>query len=153
MDSKYQKNRPRDLYLSILPTEISEADRWTGTLPNQWGNRASGNDFIDLFAGLIRKHRHNTVEYYAKLLGVEYKSFIGAIDAMCGIGVRQFIHEYLNLIACELLQNTEMSMQEIAKELHFSPVTFSRFFRNMNKCQPYEWRSQYQYGARYRYRP
>ena len=153
MDTKYKKIRPTDLYLSIVGDNTpSEADLWMGNVPNQWGNRASGNDFIDLFAGLVRRYGLSPAKFYAKTLGVEYRSLIGAIQAMCGMGAIDFIHEYLNLMACELVEKTELSMTEIAKKLGCSSsVTFCRFFKLMNKCQPIEYRNLKLYGKKISY--
>jgi len=150
MDTKYKKIRPADLYLSIVgDNKPSEVDLWTGNVPNQWGNRASGNDFIDLFAGLIRRYGLISAKFYAKKLGVEYRSLLGAIQAMCGMGAIDFIHEYLNLMACELIEKTELSITEVSKKIGCtSPVTFCRFFKHMNKCQPMEYRNLKLYGKK-----
>ena len=153
MDTKYKKIRPADLYLSVTGDNTpSEADLWTNNVPNQWGNRASGNDFIDLFAGLVRRYGLSSARFYAKQLDIEYRSLIGATQAMCGMGAIDFIHEYLNLMACELVGKTELSMTQIAKKLGCSSsVTFCRFFKQMNKCQPMEYRNMKLYGKKFSY--
>ena len=139
MTEKYKHILPESLYCSILAYKPTEADLWLDKTPNQYGNFSCGNDFIDLYAGLIRKHGYRPVIFYAKAMGVSPRHFTGAIIAMTGMEARQWQHRYLNLAVCELIEKTDWSLTRIAKSLNFSRVSLSRFFKLMNKCQPYEY--------------
>ena len=147
MDTKYKHIRPADIYVSLFPEQsakqLSDGAPQQECMPNEWGNLPSGNDFIDLFAGLIRKHGHHTVSFYARKMGVPIRMMPQTIFALSGIHALKWIHEYLILEACELVEKTDLQFKEIGERLNFSPVTFSRFFQQMRKCQPYELRNGY----------
>ena len=148
MNTKYKQIKPSDVYYSIVEEELTNPEGWRTVLSNEYGNYPSGNNFIDLFAGLVRKYGHTPIKTYAKMMGVSYAHLSGAIGAMTGMEPRQWVHEYLNLAACELIEKTDWSMKQIAKRLNFSQVSFSRFFVLMNKCQPYELRTLTLYGKK-----
>ena len=143
MSTKYKHIRPTDIYVSLFAKKPADDAPQPERTPNEWGNLPSGNDFIDLFAGLIRKYGHRTVSFYAREMGVPVKLMPHTILALTGIYAREWIHEYLILEAEELVKKTDMKFKEIGKRLHFSPVSFSRFFQLMRKCQPHEWRYGY----------
>ena len=140
------------MYLRFTDNKPVEGELPEGFVPNQWGNRPSGNEFLDIFTGLIRIHKHHPAKWYAHILGVEQVHFTGAIKIFCGMGVLDFINEYINLEAQELLDETDLSFQEIAKRLNLGPSEFSRLYKKLNKCQPSERRSVRKYGRSYRYR-
>jgi len=141
MDTTYKHIRPIDIYVSLFPEQSAEDMPQSERTPNEWGNLPSGNDFIDLFAGLVRKHGYHTVAFYAQKMGVPVRLLSPTILALTGLQAREWIHEYLILEVCELVEKTKLQFKEIGERLHFSPVSFSRFFQLMRKCQPYEWRN------------
>lgn len=142
MEEKYKPIKPADVYYGFIEDEEYAIGLWSGKVINEYGNCDSGNNFIDLFAALVRKYGHLPVKSYAAKMGVKPRHFSGAIIAMTGMEAREWISEYLNLAACELIEKTDWSLTEIARKLNFSPVAFTRFFYAMNKCQPYEWLMQ-----------
>ena len=150
MDTRYKHILPADIYVSLMPKQAAE-DSQPEIMPNEWGNLPADNNFIDLFAGLVRKHGYYSVQFYAKKMGVEYRLMSPTILALTGISPRQWIHEYLILEVCELLENTDLTFTEIGKRFNMSTVSFSRFFKLMRKCQPYEWRTEHKYGKRYKH--
>ena len=143
MNTKYKHIRPADIYVSLFPEQPAADAPLQERVPNEWGNLPSGNDFIDLFAGLIRKHGYRPVAFYARTMGVPVRLMPHTILALTGIHARQWVHEYVILAACELVEKTDLQFKEIGRRLHFSPVSFSRFFQLMRKCQPYELRNGY----------
>ena len=151
MVEKYTHIYPAALYRSLLAEAPTEADLWCGKIPNSYGNYPSGNDFIDLFAGLIRKYGYRPIVFYAKVMGVNPRHFTGAIIAITGMEARQWLHRYLNLAVCELIEKTDWSLTRIARRLNFSSVSFSRFFKLMNKCQPHEYMTLKRYGKKWTY--
>jgi AraC-type DNA-binding domain-containing proteins len=151
MDTKYKPIKPEDVYYSIVEEELTNPKYWQSIVSNEYGNYPSGNNFIDLFAALVREHGYRPVKLYARLMGVEYRHLVGAIYAMTGMEPRQWIHEYLNLAVCELIEKTNWTMKKIAQRFNFSQVSFSRFFRLMNKCTPYEWMTLKRYGKKISY--
>ena len=141
---------PTDVYVSLLGEALPDADLQAGRVINEWGNIQSGNNFIDVFAGLIRKHGYRPVKFYASLMGVDLRLMPPTMLALTGISAREWIHEYLILEVCELIEKTDLRFIDIGKRLNMSPVSFSRFFRLMRKCQPYEWRTECRYGKRFK---
>ena len=143
MNTKYKHIRPADVYVSLLPKQPAGNAPQQNSEVNEWGNLPSGNDFIDLFAGLIRKYGYRPVSFYAREMGVPTRLIPHTILALTGMHARTWVHEYVILEAEELVKKTDLQFKEIGKRLHFSPVSFSRFFQLMRKCQPYELRNGY----------
>ena len=69
MDNNYRKIVPEDVFVSILDREATEEELWMGLPRDFMGNRPSGNDFIDLFARLVRQYQSRDIEFYAKIMG------------------------------------------------------------------------------------
>lgn len=151
MVTVYKHIKPADVYRSILKDSNIEETEAQANSVNEYGNYASGNNFMDLFAGLILKYGSMPVKQYAAIFGVEARHFTGAIIAMSGMTPTDWVHEYLNLAACEMIENTDWKLNKIAGILNFSQVSFSRFFKMMNKYQPYEWRMLKRYGKKSTY--
>lgn len=143
MKENYTKIAPDDVYLSYLPKVPTEADRWMGLLPNEWGNKPTRNDFVDLFAGHIRRMGHCQVKDVARKMGVELKHLHYAILAMTGMGPQEWMAKFVTRAACELLEQTDWTVMRIARELNFSaPAALSRFFLRMTGMSPMEWRAR-----------
>ena len=113
MDNKYKKILPEDVFISIFDSEPSEAGQPAEVSENFTGNRPTGNNFIDLFACLLRKHGHNKPEYYARIMGVTPLEMCMSIQAMSGIKANEWIWRYLHLASRELLQKTKLSVTEV----------------------------------------
>ncbi|MDR3260281.1 MAG: helix-turn-helix domain-containing protein [Tannerella sp.] len=127
MDTVYQKKRFDDLYVSILKPDAPDV--------------ASGNDFIDLFARLLRRHRHRTIGFYAKLMGLPSDMFCITVKTLTGELAIDCICRYVDRSACELLRKTTLPLGDVAKKLGFSSLSaFSQFFMRMHKCSPRDWR-------------
>ena len=129
MDNNYRKIVPEDVFVSIFDREATEEELWMGLPRNFKGNRPSGNDFIDLFARLVRQYQSRSIEFYAKIMGVEKLDFRYAIRAMTGMSPVEWRDRYTMLSAKELLRTTEQGVGDIARRMGFgSTSAFSRFF-------------------------
>ena len=140
MENLPKKIRPADIYISSFAPDAAEIEIWKGSVINASGNRASRNEFIDFFASLVRKHKNRVTSFYAKKMGAQTREFSTAIKVLSGISANDWIIEYLTLEACDLLENTDKTVSEIAEYLNFSQSVFSMFFIRNKKCAPSEWR-------------
>ena len=144
MSAKYVKITPDRVYLRYLPQKPTEAELWMGIVPNEWGNRLSGNDFVDLFAGHIRRMGHCQMKDVARLMEVTPLQLTVTITTLTGTGPKEWIEYFAIRAACEMLEETDWEAGEIARRLHFSaPLAFSRFFYRMKKMYPTQWRYKY----------
>lgn len=149
MEEKYKPILPEDLFLTALDRQPTEVELWMGVPSDFHGNRASGNNFMDLFAYLIRKHGRKDIQVYAKLMGVSSADLYGAIRAMSGIGAAEWRNRYLVLEAKELLEKTTWEIRRISARLGFSqPSVFSKLFQTYTQKQPFEWRNNWRRGTR-----
>lgn len=152
IDERYKKICPEDVFVTALERQLTEAELWQGISATYMGNRPSGNNFIDLFAYLIRKYGRKDIKAYARIMGITCSSLTGAILAMSGMGASEWRNQYLLLEALDLLENSSMEISEISRHLGFSqPSVFSKFFRSLTKKQPYEWRNEKKKGIKQKY--
>lgn len=141
MEEKYKKITPEDIFITIFDREPTEAERWMGVLSSCPGHRPSGNNFMDLFAHLLRTYGKKDAKFYAARMGVDAIDFNGAVSAMSGMPVRDWINRYLELAACEMLEKSDIRITEIHKRLGFSaPSAFTTFFKEQTGETPYSWR-------------
>lgn len=146
-NTRYTPITPDRVYLRYLPHEPTEADLWMGIAPNEWGNRPSSNDFIDLFAGLVRRLGHCQVKDVARLMDVDAVHLTVTVTTLSGVAPKEWIEYFTIRAACEMLEETDWESKDIARKLKFSaPAAFSRFFYRMKKMYPTQWR--YKYGKR-----
>ena len=151
METTFKKILPADVFISVLKHDKSDNKWFPAPIVNTTGNLPSGNEFIDLFASLIRKHQKKYLSFYAKQMGVSATKLSQYINTMSDITAQEWLNGYLNLEACELLEKTNKKINEIAGFLGFSQSAFSQFFLRQNKCSPYEWRNLKKYGKKYSY--
>lgn len=149
MEERYKPVLPEELFLTAFDRPPSEEERWKGAPGEFHGNRPSGNDFMDLFAYLIRKHGRMEIRDYAKRMGVTAADLYAAIRAMSGIGAAEWRNRYLMLEAKELLEETTWEIGRISDRLGFSqPSVFTRLFHDHTGKQPFEWRNKKPRGSR-----
>lgn len=142
MEEKYKPIRPEDVFITVFDRAPTEEELWQGIPPDFRGNRPSGNNFIDLFAHIIRKYGRKDIRAYARLMGLSPDNLSGAIRALGGMGAAEWRNRYLLLEAKELLEKTPLEFGEISKQLGFSQLSvFSTFFSSMTKKSPFEWRN------------
>lgn len=145
MEEKYKKIVPEDIFITIFNREPTEAELWTGVSRKYPGHYESGNDFIDLFAGLIRCYGRKATPFYARRMGVKERELNMAIYAMSGISSNEWINRYLMLAAKDLLAHSDLNISEIAKQLGFSQLSvFTKMFTERCKMPPGEYRRKNQ---------
>ena len=152
MDNSNKKILPADVFVSVFKSELTDVEQWKGSVINNSGNRNSGNEIIDRFAALIRKHQRKEVGFYAKKMDMNRMELLIVVKVLSGIAPRDWRNQYLNLESRDLLENSGKSIKEIARFLNFSQSAFCQFFVRMNKCSPYEWRTLKMYGKKIRYK-
>ena len=81
----YKKILPKDIFISYLGREATEAELWAGAQNGVIHHKKTGNEFLDYFADLIRQHMQHGVGFYAKLLGVTTAELTGCIKVLTGI--------------------------------------------------------------------
>ena len=152
MRTEYKKIVPSDVYITIFEREPEEAELWTGYVANDFGNRASGNDFVDVFAGIIRKYGHISMNECARMMKITREELSITMQTLSGVSALKWRDQYLMMACCELLEESEMRMTEISKRMGFtSAAVFSRFFYKASGFQPIEWRIYKRTGKRYIY--
>lgn len=111
-------------------------------------NKASGNNYIDLFADTVRRHGKREATSYAKMMGADFRYFDGAIRCLAGMTAHQWINRYVGLIARDLVEHTNLNFKTISQLLGFSQSSFSQFFRANNRMQPWEYRNLKRHGRK-----
>ena len=96
-------------------------------------------DFITLL--MLNFKSEHTVLFYAGKLNITPQYLTTIIKQQTGRTVYDFIYEMLYSEARNLLSLSELSIQQIAFELHFSdPSAFTKFFRKKAGCAPLTFR-------------
>lgn len=98
---------------------------------------------FDKFMALLRVH-HSTqrgVKFYAGRLCLTPNYLSGVIKAFSGKSATEWINEYVVLEAKIMLQNPELSIQEIAYRLHFpTQSAFGKYFKLQTGMGPKAYR-------------
>ncbi|KFF15031.1 helix-turn-helix domain-containing protein [Flavobacterium hydatis] len=85
------------------------------------------------------------VKDYADKLGISVKSLNEICNAIYGMSPKKVITEEIVIESKRLLRYTNMSIKEIAFELHFlDPSNFIRFFTNATGVSPTNYRTQFE---------
>jgi len=111
-------------------------------------NKPSGNNYIDVFAEMIRWYGKADVKEYAGRMGAELRHFDGAIRCLTGMSAREWIIGYMRMVACDLVAETDLNFKKVGKILGFSQSSFSQFFKAYVKMQPWEYRSLKKHGRK-----
>lgn len=140
----YKGVKPQDVFITILDSEASEADLWTGQTVVA-GHKASGNPFIDRFALMLRQKGYCDTTVYARLMGLRTKTLYYTMLALSGMTAKEWASEYIDMAVCELLKKTDMEIAEVAQRMGFSSsATLNFFFKRMHKgMTAFEYRNGY----------
>lgn len=80
---------------------------------------------------------HHDVAFYAKQLGMSAKYISTVIKEETGLSALQWLNHIVTYKAKQLIQNSNLSVAEIAALLHFSsPSAFIRHFKNQTGITP-----------------
>ena len=97
--------------------------------------------FLDLLTVNYRKE--HLVPFYASRLNISTQYLSLIVKRLTGQTVNQFIYERLYCEARALLENPELSIQQIADLLYFSDQSaFRKFFKRKNGLSPVEYRKK-----------
>lgn len=100
---------------------------------------------FDRFARLTAEHyrKERSVEWYAKQLCITPKHLSEVVKSVSGRTAGQWISSMVLIEVKSLLQNTDLSIKEIAQELNFPNQSFlGKFFKNMEGVPPSEFRAK-----------
>lgn len=144
MDSKYRPLKPADVYYSYFGHEPTETERWQGMPDKTLQNRPTGNDFIDLFASLVRKYKNKPSSFYARELGIDPRDLNGCIKVLTGMPANKWIEEYCWMATEEILKTSNWPLQLVAEQLgYLSLRSFSQAFTKHYGIRPSQWRKKH----------
>lgn len=138
-DVPRQKNE--NIYLPIFQSTIKEVNlHFDGLEYSVNGNSHIVQRFFDL---LTKYHTiQREVSFYASELGIHDKYLSQVLKEKTGRTARSYIIQMAILEAKVLLDRPDLSIQQIADEMHFSnPFHFSRFFKKYASVTPSAYRN------------
>ena len=98
---------------------------------------------IDKAIGYLRNNwkQEPSVQKLSEMVHVSESTFYRLFRSATGLTPVQYVNKFRIEHACELLKQSDMNMNEIAKELGFSESNyFARIFRSLKKMSPREYR-------------
>lgn len=120
-------------YLEILLFELNQIQQ-----DNPLMNDINYQRFIQFKKDLKKNYKkQKSVKYYAAKQFISTKTLNIAIRKTIDKSAKQFINEYIVLLAKRMLINTNSTSAEIAYELGFlEPTNFAKFFKNIEGISP-----------------
>jgi AraC family transcriptional regulator, transcriptional activator of pobA len=108
------------------------------------------HELFQNFINLINEHcrSERQLDFYADRLCIT-KRYLGTIvHEVSGITAKEWIDRAVVTAAKLMLRHTDMSVAQIADELHFPTDSFfCKYFRRLTGCTPLEWRTDSLSGA------
>jgi AraC family transcriptional activator of pobA len=131
------------LYFLLIKMNRAYAERYH--LSDETKENTTAFKFKQLLNSQVTKHR--AIEYYAERLSVSRVTLNKCVKVQFGTTVSDMINEFLLVEIKNQLLYTDLSVKEIAYDLHFSaPNHLSRFFKMLTGLSPKDFRSAYQNG-------
>lgn len=128
----------RGCLLSWIAMAVPELD---GIVTNHLASHMQFSKVFDLIES--RLGADIRISSLAKAHGVTVDAFSLAFSRSTGISPKEYITRRINQEALALVINTDLKMKEIADKLRFNDeFYFSRFFKNLNGCSPFHYRSR-----------
>lgn len=134
------KSKKNVTFKQFVPDDIYAGLRFIGpgeTVPHKLVycevvNRPTGIDFLDCFVGLLANHGHHYARWYAYRLGIGTFDFKGAVAALTGCTFVDFKDRYMQLLATDLLVQTDNTVSDIARRMGFPRACeLSQFLRRV----------------------
>ena len=97
------------------------------------------------FMRLLPKHfqEHHDIGFYASRLNISPVYLSRIVRQVAGCSVLDYIKQILVMEAAFLLDNTQLSIAQIAQCLYFADTTsFSKFFSRLKGVSPHQYRNQ-----------
>jgi AraC family transcriptional activator of pobA len=136
------KKKNENIYLPIFQSTIKEVNlRFDGL---EFPVHESSH-IVQRFFDLLTKYHtiEREVSFYASALGIHDKYLSQLLKEKTGRTARSYIIQMVILEAKVLLDRHNLSIQQIADDLHFSnPFHFSRFFKKYTTVTPSAYRNQ-----------
>lgn len=134
------KKEMLEKYLELLLLEIVQVNEANPILKD--------NNFQRFykFKQDLKKHfkAHKNVGFYAENQFTSPKTLNSSIRKIVDKSAKQFINEYIILLAKRMLINSDFSQKEIAYILGFDePTNFTKFFKNIEKVSPSVFQKSY----------
>lgn len=118
------------------------------SLPVSSSNRKMSDYYIKEAIHYVEQNFANdiSVESIAEILGINRTYFGKIFKKSTGKSPQQFIIEYRMTKACSLLQQTNMTVTEISRQIGYeNPFHFSRAFKQIYNVSPSKWRNEHQF--------
>lgn len=129
------------LFLSYFPRKATEAELREGLPETVSGFRPSGVAFIDLLLRIFHEKGYISVTRSAALLKVDKVAMQYTISLLTGKTYTEFRNQMIAKMIEEMLTQTSLSFQEIARKLHLKSVSnLSHFYSRMTRKSLYETR-------------
>lgn len=135
------RKKNKNIYLPIFQSTIKEVNLHFDGL--EYSVNESSH-IVQRFFDLLTKHHtiQREVSFYASELGIHDKYLSQVLKEKTGRTARSYIIQMVILEAKVLLDRPDLSIQQIADELHFSnPFHFSRFFKKYASLTPSAYRN------------
>lgn len=144
MVTKYRKFPPAEVFISMMGREATDEELWLGAQSGIIFNKYTGNEFLDVFAGMVHQYMNHNPSFYANLLGVSAADLSGCLKVLTGLTADEWILSYVRLAVCDLLLHTNMKLIDIASRTGYATVkTFSRSFIEHFGMPATSWRAKY----------
>jgi AraC-like DNA-binding protein len=147
---KAELNEPKDrhvvralLYeaLTMLNRAYVNEHQVLPVLPEE--NKKVKNRYVNEFLDLVNTNyiQHHSIRYYSEKLSITPNYLNEVIKKSIGMNAKLYIQNRIILEAKRMLTYTDLPIAAIAKTLNFdTPSYFTRFFRNLTKRTPMEYR-------------
>lgn len=129
-NDKYKKEIIQSIFYALVLEILAEYEKVFEIGSNVVGIKA--NNLSDRFFQLLAMHykKYRTVQFYADKLNLTPKYLSTAIKRVTGRPILDWIHEAILIDAKMLLRTTDLTVQQISDQLHFSsPSAFVQFFK------------------------
>lgn len=136
----YGKEMLYHTFFNFIYEMGAQAQKYTRALNQQLTRK---EDLTMRFASLVNKHykSQRSVQYYADLLHVTAKYLTETVKEISGKNAGEIIDDFVMLEAKVLLENPNLSIAQIAEELHFSDQSFfGKFFKRHTGISPKSYR-------------
>ena len=131
MKDLYRKYVPEEVFLFYFKRELTPEEKDRGIVLNEYGNVPTGIEFLDCFAGLVRRFGRQQQDVYAKAIGVEKRALVQTVHTLSGRTFDEWIDYHLFFGAYEILKKPRTKIYEASKKLGFSqPSVFSKYFKS-----------------------
>jgi AraC family transcriptional activator of pobA len=140
--SDVPRKKNENIYLPIFQSTIKEVNL---CFDSQQSPQNESSHIIQRFFDCLTKYHtlQREVSFYALALGIHEKYLSQVLKEKTGRTARSYIIQMVILEAKVLLDRPDLSIQQIADEMHFTnPFHFSRFFKKYTTLTPSAYRNQ-----------